>query len=57
LVQGTIKWFNSKKGFGFIEQEDDYKPDELTSYHLEDAVVISCKDEANIDIVVDMHEV
>lgn len=19
---GTIKWFNSKKGFGFIEQED-----------------------------------
>jgi len=20
-VQGTIKWFNSKKGFGFIEQE------------------------------------
>jgi CspA family cold shock protein len=21
LVQGTIKWFNSKKGFGFIEQE------------------------------------
>jgi len=21
-VEGTIKWFNSKKGFGFIEQED-----------------------------------
>ncbi|MFA5906907.1 MAG: cold shock domain-containing protein [Desulfobacula sp.] len=21
LVQGKIKWFNSKKGFGFIEQE------------------------------------
>jgi CspA family cold shock protein len=21
LVQGIIKWFNSKKGFGFIEQE------------------------------------
>lgn len=20
-MQGTIKWFNSKKGFGFIEQE------------------------------------
>ncbi len=22
LVEGTIKWFNSKKGFGFIEQEN-----------------------------------
>jgi cold shock protein len=21
LAEGTIKWFNSKKGFGFIEQE------------------------------------
>lgn len=21
MGQGTIKWFNSKKGFGFIEQE------------------------------------
>ena len=21
-VQGTVKWFNAKKGFGFIEQED-----------------------------------
>ena len=22
LMQGKIKWFNSKKGFGFIEQEN-----------------------------------
>jgi CspA family cold shock protein len=22
LVEGTVKWFNEKKGFGFIEQED-----------------------------------
>jgi len=22
LAEGTIKWFNSKKGFGFIEQEN-----------------------------------
>lgn len=21
-MEGTIKWFNSKKGFGFIEQEE-----------------------------------
>ncbi len=22
MANGTIKWFNSSKGFGFIEQED-----------------------------------
>ena len=22
MVQGTVKWFNDSKGFGFIEQED-----------------------------------
>ena len=22
MVNGTVKWFNSGKGFGFIEQED-----------------------------------
>ena len=22
LQKGTVKWFDSKKGFGFIEQED-----------------------------------
>ncbi len=22
MVNGTVKWFNDKKGFGFIEQED-----------------------------------
>ncbi|MFC1569168.1 cold-shock protein [bacterium] len=21
-ISGTVKWFNDKKGFGFIEQED-----------------------------------
>lgn len=22
MANGTVKWFNAKKGFGFIEQED-----------------------------------
>jgi cold shock protein len=22
MATGTVKWFNEKKGFGFIEQED-----------------------------------
>lgn len=22
MVEGTVKWFNESKGFGFIEQED-----------------------------------
>ena len=24
-IKGTVKWFNSKKGFGFIEREDKEK--------------------------------
>ena len=25
ILRGTVKWFNSKKGFGFIEREDKEK--------------------------------
>ncbi len=25
MANGTVKWFNSAKGFGFIEQEDGSK--------------------------------
>ena len=23
MAEGTVKWFNDKKGFGFIEQDND----------------------------------
>ena len=25
MLKGTVKWFNGKKGFGFIEREDKEK--------------------------------
>jgi len=25
ILRGTVKWFNAKKGFGFIEREDKEK--------------------------------
>ena len=30
MADGTVKWFNEKKGFGFIEQEDG--PDVFVHY-------------------------
>ena len=30
MATGTVKWFNNKKGFGFIEQEDG--PDVFVHY-------------------------
>ena len=30
MAKGTVKWFNDKKGFGFIQQEDG--PDVFVHY-------------------------
>jgi len=33
MAKGTVKWFNSKKGYGFIEQEQS--GDDLFVHHSE----------------------
>ena len=36
MAEGTVKWFDAKKGYGFIEQEDG--PDVFVHYSKIDAV-------------------
>ena len=32
MTQGTVKWFNAEKGFGFIEQDGGNAPDVFVHY-------------------------
>ena len=45
--QGTVKWFNQKKGFGFIEQEDG---DDLFVHHTQVEGVIEDGDSVEFEV-------
>jgi len=32
MAKGTVKWFNTQKGYGFIAQEGDNTPDVFVHY-------------------------
>ena len=39
MANGTVKWFNDRKGFGFIEQEDG--PDVFVHYSQPPVIFVS----------------
>ena len=45
MAQGTVKWFNSQKGFGFIEQESGndifVHHSEVPNGHLDEGAKVS----------------
>ena len=47
MAQGTVKWFNQKKGFGFIEQEDG---DDLFVHHTQVEGVIEDGDSVEFEV-------
>ena len=47
MAQGTVKWFNQKKGFGFIEQQDG---DDLFVHHTQVEGVIEDGDSVEFEV-------
>ena len=47
MAQGTVKWFNQKKGFGVIEQEDG---DDLFVHHTQVEGVIEDGDSVEFEV-------
>ncbi|MCP2503080.1 MAG: cold shock domain-containing protein [Candidatus Thalassarchaeaceae archaeon] len=47
MAQGTVKWFNQKKGFGFIEQEDG---EDLFCHHTQVEGVIADGDSVEFEV-------
>ena len=43
MTNGTVKWFNDRKGFGFIEQEDGPDVDASTVNSLNGTCFTCCK--------------
>ena len=47
MPQGTVKWFNQQKGFGFIEQEDG---EDLFCHHTQVEGVIADGDSVEFEV-------
>ena len=47
MAQGAVKWFNQKKGFGFIEQEDG---EDLFVHHTQVEGVIEDGDSVEFEV-------
>ena len=47
MAQGTVKWFNQKKGFGFIEQEDG---EDLFCHHTQVEGIIADGDSVEFEV-------
>lgn len=52
MAQGSVKWFNNKKGFGFIEQDEDERDLFVhhTSIHMDGFRTLSPGERVSFDV-------